>query len=88
MRELAELRISAGFTDEDQRYLRLAGEVLAEQTGQIVHHWRNGIIASIPNLARHSHARGEPHPRVPGGPAVASAPSEPLAAYRLADLMR
>ena len=54
MRELEELKISAGFTDEDQRYLRLAGEVLRDQTEQIVDHWRSGIIASIPHLARHS----------------------------------
>ena len=54
MRELEELKISAGFTEEDQRYLRLAGEVLRDQTEQIVDHWRSGIIASIPHLARHS----------------------------------
>jgi hypothetical protein len=54
MRELEELKISAGFTAEDERYLRLAGEVLADQTEQIVDHWRSGIIAGIPNLARHS----------------------------------
>jgi len=53
-RELEELKISAGFTEEDQRYLRLAGEVLRAQTEQIVDHWRSGIIASIPHLARHS----------------------------------
>jgi hypothetical protein len=28
--------------------------VLADQTKQIVDHWRGGIIARIPNLARHS----------------------------------
>jgi len=54
MKELEELKTSAGFTEEDERYLRLAGEVLGEQTKQIVDHWRSGIIASIPNLARHS----------------------------------
>ena len=54
MRELDDLKISTGFTEEDQRYLRLAGEVLAGQTKQIVDLWRSGIIASIPNLARHS----------------------------------
>jgi hypothetical protein len=54
MRELDDLKICAGFTEEDQRYLRLAGEVLADQTKQIVDHWRSGIIASIPNLAKHS----------------------------------
>ena len=48
-----DLKVSAGFTEEDQRYLRLAGEVLADQTKQIVDHWR-GIIGGIPNLARHS----------------------------------
>lgn len=52
--ELKDLKVSAGFTDEDERYLKLAGEVLADQTEQIVHHWRSGIIAGIPNLARHS----------------------------------
>jgi hypothetical protein len=34
--------------------LRLAGEVLADQTNRIVEHWRSGIITNIPNLARHS----------------------------------
>ena len=54
MQELDNLKVSAGFTEEDHCYLRLAGEVLADQTTQIVDHWRSGIIASIPNLARHS----------------------------------
>ncbi len=54
MMEFYDLKISAGFTEEDERYLRLAGEVLADQTRQIVEHWRSGIIAGIPNLARHS----------------------------------
>jgi len=60
--QLEELKVSAGFTDEDERYLRLAGEVLADQTEQIVAHWRSGIIANIPNLARHS--------RTPEGDAI------------------
>jgi hypothetical protein len=54
IRELDDLKISAGFTEEDERYLRIAGTVLADQTKQVVNHWRSGIIASIPNLARHS----------------------------------
>jgi Protoglobin len=54
--QLEELKISAGFTAEDERYLRLAGEVLAGQTEHIVRHWRSGIIAGIPHLARHSRA--------------------------------
>jgi hypothetical protein len=52
MRELEDLKISAGFTKEDERYLRVAGEVLEDQTKQIVDHWRSGIIANILNLAR------------------------------------
>jgi hypothetical protein len=63
MRELDDLKISAGFTAEDERYLRLAGEVLSDQTRQIVEHWRSKIIASIPNLARHSRTpEGNPIP--------------------------
>lgn len=67
VQDVASLKISAGFTDEDERYLRLAGEVLAEQTKQIVEHWRSGIIASIPNLARHSRTpEGQPNPEYLG----------------------
>jgi hypothetical protein len=54
IQQLGNLQVSAGATEEDQSYLRLTGEVLADQTEQIVHQWRSGIIASIPNLARHS----------------------------------
>lgn len=43
--ELENLKVSVGFTDEDQRYLKLAGEVLAHQTQQIVHH---GAVTSLP----------------------------------------
>jgi hypothetical protein len=61
--ELEELKVSVGFTAEDEQYLRKAGEVLEGQTGQIVAHWRSGIIASIPNLARHSRTPdGKPIP--------------------------
>jgi hypothetical protein len=67
LQELESLRISAGFTEEDQRFLQLAGEVLADQTSRIVEHWRSGIIAGIPNLARHSRTpRGRSDSRVPG----------------------
>ena len=62
IRELEDLKTSVGFTDQDQHYLRLAGEVLADQTRQLIDHWRNGIIADIPNLARHS--------RTPEGDAI------------------
>ena len=61
--DLANLKISAGFTEEDQRYLRLAGEILEDQATQVVGHWRSRIIASIPNLARHSRSpEGNPLP--------------------------
>jgi hypothetical protein len=63
MQDLDRLKISAGLTEEDQRYLRLAGEVLADQTKEIVDHWRTRIIASIPHLARHSRTpEGNPIP--------------------------
>jgi hypothetical protein len=62
MLDLKNLKTTVGWTDEDQRYLRLAGDVLQGQTKAIVDHWRNGIIASIPNLARHS--------RTPEGEAI------------------
>lgn len=63
MQELADLKVSAGFTREDEAYLRLAGAVLADQTKQIVEHWRNQIIASVPHLARHSRTpEGKPNP--------------------------
>jgi Protoglobin len=63
MLDLESLKISAGFTEEDQYFLRLAGEVLTNQTRQIVEHWRSNIIARIPNLARHSRTpQGNPIP--------------------------
>lgn len=61
--DLENLKITAGFTEQDERYLRLAGEVLEGQTRQIVGHWRAGIIAAIPHLARHSRTpEGDPIP--------------------------
>jgi hypothetical protein len=63
LQELDNLKTSAGLTEEDERYLRLAGAVLESQTKQIVDHWRSGIIAGIPNLARHSRTLdGQPIP--------------------------
>jgi hypothetical protein len=63
IKELEQLKVSAGFSEEDERYLRLAGEVLEDQTKQIVEHWRSRIIASIPHLAKHSRTpEGDPIP--------------------------
>lgn len=53
-KELEQLKVGAGFTQEDVRYLRMAGEVLRDQTAEIVHRWRSDIIAHIPHLAKHS----------------------------------
>jgi hypothetical protein len=61
--DLQRLKISTGFTDEDRLYLRLAGEVLADQTKEIVECWRSGVIANIPHLAKHSRTpEGNPIP--------------------------
>jgi hypothetical protein len=40
-------------TEEDERYLRVAGEALADQTAELVGRWR-AIIAAHPHLARYS----------------------------------
>ena len=64
LRKLETLKTTLGFTAEDEELLRLVGEVLADQTERVVDHWRSGIIASIPNLARHSRSlEGDPLPR-------------------------
>jgi hypothetical protein len=64
LQELEDLKTTVSFGEEEERYLRLAGDVLADQTRQIVEHWRSGIIASIPNLARHSRSpEGNPLPQ-------------------------
>jgi Protoglobin len=67
LQELAQMKDSVGLSDEVERYLRLAGEVLGDQTKQIVEHWRSGIIAGIPHLARHSRSLdGNPLPNYLG----------------------
>ena len=67
MQDLENLKITVGFTVEDERYLKIAGEVLSGQTEEIVRHWRSGIIAGIPHLARHSRTpEGDPIPEYLG----------------------
>jgi hypothetical protein len=52
-----------GFTTETQTYLRMAGEVLTDQTRRVVERWRSEIIAGIPSLAQHSRSiEGNPLP--------------------------
>jgi hypothetical protein len=61
--DLKRLKLSVDFTEEDERYLRMAGTVLEDQVVEIVNHWRAGIIAGIPHLARHSrNLDGTPNP--------------------------
>jgi Protoglobin len=63
LEELEALKVSVGFTAETERFLRLAGDVLGHQTERVVLRWRSDIIASIPNLARHSRSpEGNPLP--------------------------
>ena len=63
LEELEALKVTVGFSAQDVNFLRRAGEVLRNQTAVIVKHWRSGIIAGIPNLARHSRsAAGGPLP--------------------------
>jgi len=63
LEELEKLKITVGWTPEDERYLQLAGEVLTDQTKPIINLWRGKIIASIPHLAQHSRTpEGEPLP--------------------------
>lgn len=63
MEDFEKSRQSIGFTAEDTRYLRMAGEVLADQAKDLVDHWRK-IISEVPHLARHSQGPdGSPIPR-------------------------
>ncbi len=63
LQELESLQVSVGFTTETQTYLRMAGEVLTDQTRRVVERWRSEIIAGIPSLARHSRSiEGNPLP--------------------------
>lgn len=51
--QLEQLRQSAGFTLEDEHWLRAAGEVLKDQTKPLVEKWRASISAH-PHLARYA----------------------------------
>lgn len=60
--DLELLKKTVNFTDEDQAYLRMAGEVLAEQTEEVVKRWRS-VIAANPHLAQYSLSpEGKPDP--------------------------
>jgi len=51
--EFELLKQSAGFSVEDEHWLRMAGEILADQTKALVGKWRD-VIAAQPHLARYS----------------------------------
>ena len=51
--DLELLKKTVNFTDEDERYLRMAGDVLADQTEEVVKKWRS-VIAANPHLAQYS----------------------------------
>jgi len=53
VKELEQLKESTGFTREDERWLRAAGDVLKDQTKQLVEKWR-GVISAHPHLAHYS----------------------------------
>jgi protoglobin len=60
--DLELLKKAVNFTDEDQRYLRLAGDVLADQTEEVIKKWRS-VIAANPHLAQYSLSpEGKPDP--------------------------
>ena len=51
--ELELLKKAVDLTQEDEEYLRMAGDVLADQTEEVVKKWR-GVIAANPHLAQYS----------------------------------
>src|SRR5207248_4546498 len=53
VKELEQLKQSTGFTTEDERWLRIAGEALADQTKELVEKWR-AVISAHPHLASYS----------------------------------
>jgi hypothetical protein len=52
LEELAELKKSLMFTEEDATYLRMAGDVLEDQVEQILDLWY-GFVGSQPHLVKH-----------------------------------
>lgn len=52
LEELASLKKTVTLTDDDAYYLRMAGDVLESQTGDVVDAWR-AVIGANPHLARY-----------------------------------
>jgi hypothetical protein len=51
MTELQELKQTVGWTDEDTKWIKLAGTIFAQRAEAMVNHWRS-IIAQQPHLLR------------------------------------
>jgi Protoglobin len=67
LHEFELLKQTAGFTKEDERWLHVAGEVLADQTKALVGTWRE-VIANHPHLAKYSQRLdGQKDPRYSEG---------------------
>ncbi|MCS3920950.1 protoglobin domain-containing protein [Fervidibacter sacchari] len=63
LEDLALLKAATMFTDEDERYLRMAGEVLADQIDEILDLWY-GWVGSHPHLVYYfSGPDSQPDPR-------------------------
>ena len=45
LQEFEQLKHSATFTEEDEHWLRMAGDILADQTEELVGKWREVIAA-------------------------------------------
>jgi hypothetical protein len=66
LHDLEVLKRVIGFTEEDERYLRLAGEVLADRTDELVS-CRRGIIAADSQLSHYTFGLdGRPDPHYAG----------------------
>lgn len=50
LEELEQLKLTVRLTEADITNLKLAGDVLEDQTGEVIDTWR-GIIGSTPHLA-------------------------------------
>jgi hypothetical protein len=59
--ELALLKQTVLFSEEDERLLRLAGDVLVDQTDAILDVWY-GFVGSHPHLLRYFSQEGQPDP--------------------------
>lgn len=60
LQELDLLKQTVLFTDEDEKYLRLAGEVLKDQTDAVLDLWY-GFVGGHPHLVHYFSKNGQPN---------------------------